>query len=76
MDQIFTFQKIFEKSWEYSKNVFTRKGRVRSPLLFIELYLVNSNSRVDEGVTVAKRRINRLLFVDNLEQRASSEQGL
>ena len=50
---------------------------VVSPLLFI-VYMnwTNSHNRVDQGVTVRSCWINRLLFVDDLVQLASSQQGL
>ena len=38
--------------------------------------LIDSNCRVDEGVTVGSFRINRLLFADEFVLLASSEQGL
>jgi len=50
---------------------------VLAPLLFLAyINWIDSQSRVDEGVSVGSCRINRLLFADNLVLLASSEHGL
>ena len=64
------------KSQPFTVRIRLRRRCVLSALIFI-VYInwIDSNSWVDEGVTVENYRINYLLFADDLVLHASSEQG-
>ena len=65
------------KSQLFTVGVGLRQECVPSPLRFIAfMNWIGSHSRVDEAVTFGGRRINCLLFGDNLVLLASSGQGL
>jgi len=53
------------------------KSVLLSPLLFaVYINLIDTHSRVDEGVAVGSCRINRLLLADNMVLLAFSQQSL
>ena len=66
-----------KQSKSFHVDIGLRQGCVLSPLLFV-MYMnwIDKLSQIDEGVTIGRCKISRLLFADDVVLLASSESGL